>query len=577
MARGTALGIDIGASSIKAVRLERRGAEIQATGVLKISTSEVPDEDYNVEPPAAAALAQNLAGAGIRARGAAVGVSGKDLILRYVEVPPVPPWRLKMIMEFEVGEMASRAGGDVTSNFRLLDLPPNKSGNQVVLVALAKNTYLGHRIDVLGGAGIGTGDLVPSSLALFQAFLLQGTPPPGETTLIVDVGARNTEMAIQRDGVLLFARNVSSGGNLFTKAVSEAMRIPFPEAERIKCKEGSVSRAGALKATTPGAEAAYEALQGGAGQFAALVRSSIQFCKSQTKIDDLKVDRIVLSGGGSRLKGLKESLAAAFRLPVDVLQPFGQIPVVVDDPEMAEQVNESPRDMSIAVGLAACALQGVDALPLLPERIRKRREFVERKVFLVGAGLAAAAFLTVGIVTGTHNKAVARTFGKQVDKQIGDARKIENAIGEVKVGMGRTRKVLDAVQAEASAPGRFLRVWSWIQKNLPDNVWLLGIDLKREADSTIRKGDATVVVTGMVEKTVTNPTEVLTQFVKKMRDALPQDIDSHVKVEQPKERDGKLAFAFTARLLPLPEAAKEPAEGEEDGGSGSRPSSRKRN
>ena len=136
------IGIDIGASTIKAVRLEKRGSEFIVTGAVKLTVSDVPDEDYNIEPAQAMQLFQALSQSGIKARKSAVGISGKDLIIRYVEVPPVPPWRLKMIMDFEISEMAGRAGGDVTSSFKLLDLPPNKAGNNIVLVSLAKNPFL---------------------------------------------------------------------------------------------------------------------------------------------------------------------------------------------------------------------------------------------------------------------------------------------------------------------------------------------------------------------------------------------------------------------------------------------------
>ena len=49
MAKGMGLGIDIGASSVKAVRLERRGAEYQVTGAVKLTTAEIPEEEYNID------------------------------------------------------------------------------------------------------------------------------------------------------------------------------------------------------------------------------------------------------------------------------------------------------------------------------------------------------------------------------------------------------------------------------------------------------------------------------------------------------------------------------------------------
>ncbi len=569
MARGTGLGIDIGASTVKAIRLEKRGAGFEVTGAVKLATAEIPDEDYNVDSQIARTLAQHLSGAGIRAKGAAVGVSGKDLILRYVEVPPVPPWRLKMIMDFEIGEMAGRAGGDVTSDFRLLDLPPNEAGNLIVLVALAKNPYLETRMDVLGRARINASHLIPSSLGLFHAFLMQGPPPPGETTLIVDVGARNTEMVIQRDGTLFFARNVSSGGNLFTQSISEALRIPFPEAEKIKCKHGAVTRTAILKATNIDTEAVFEALTGVASQFAALLRSSVQFCKSQTKFKDLKLDRILLSGGGSRLRGLKDNLSQAFRIPVEVLQPFAPLTVVVDDPEQADRVTESPREMSIALGLAAAAMDPEDDLTLLPERFQRRKDLVEKKSFLIGAGAAAAAFLGVGLVTGVHNQATADEYKSQVEQAYRSADTTQMKIQDIKADMEKTRRVSDFIRAEVSSAARFNRVLVWLQKNLPDEIWLKEVALRREVENTILPGDGKVSIRGVVEKTAANPGEFLATFLGKLSGALPGDIRD-VELERRREEDRALSFTLYVKLYPEPDAGPEGEEGETEEAPGRR-------
>lgn len=563
MARGMGLGIDIGASSVKAVRLEKRGSGFEVTGAVKLTTAEIPEEDYNVDPQVAAQLSQHLMNAQIRAKKSVVGCSGKDLILRYVEVPPVPPWRLKMIMDYEIQEMAGRAGGDVTSDFRLLDLPPNEAGNLIVLVGLGKNAYLERRIETLARARVGVGSLVPASLALVRAFRLQGPPPPGETTLLVDIGARNTEMVIQRDGILFFARNVSSGGNLFTQAVSEALRVPFPEAERIKCKHGAVTRTAILKATNIDTEAVFEALTGAASQFSALLRSSVQFCKSQTKLKDLTLDRILLSGGGSRLRGFKENLQNGFRIPVEILQPFGDLQVVVGDPEQADRITESPREMSIALGLAAAAMEeDEDTLQLLPERYQKKKELFERRIFLFGAGAAAAAFLGLGLVTGIHNRAVADAYGKQVSDRFESANRTEMTIQEHKTEMKRTEELIEFVRAEASSSARFLRVTAWLQRNLPDEIWLKETSLQREIEGTIKKGDARVVVRGVVEKTAADPRNVLVLFVRRIQDALPEDV-REVEMAQPRESGGALTFSFEVKLHPEPDDAKETGEDEE--------------
>jgi type IV pilus assembly protein PilM len=68
------------------------------------------------------------------------------------------------------------------------------------------------------------------------------------------------------------------------------------------------------------------------------------------------VQKILISGGGSKLKGLSQYLADRFEVPVEVFDPFRQIKVDARrfDPDYMREVVP---EMAVAVGLA---LRGVD-------------------------------------------------------------------------------------------------------------------------------------------------------------------------------------------------------------------------
>ena len=69
------------------------------------------------------------------------------------------------------------------------------------------------------------------------------------------------------------------------------------------------------------------------------------------------MQKILISGGGSKLTGLAEELSARLELPVEVLDPFRQIKVDTRkfDPDYLSEIMP---EMAVAVGLA---VRGVEA------------------------------------------------------------------------------------------------------------------------------------------------------------------------------------------------------------------------
>jgi type IV pilus assembly protein PilM len=561
MSRGSAgIGIDIGGNYVRMVELQKRSGVYVVTAALKLHVSDLAEDEYDLDGDMARAISQALRSAHLDGKSRVLGISGKNLIIRYTEVPPVPDWRLRMIMEFEINEMAGRAGGDLSADFQLLNIPQNESGNFTVMVALAKNDFLHKRLDILGRNGLGAADMCPSSLALFNTFLMNEDITPGETTLVVDIGARNTEMLIQLDGALLFARNVSAGGNLFTKGIVENLRIPFPEAEKLKKSQGTVSQKGALKATDAKAEAIYGALTGVAQQFSALLRSSVMFCKSQIKMQDLSIDRILLSGGGSRLRGLRDNLANAFKVPCEVLHPMKTVELDVDDPDVEERIIDSPREWAVAVGLARVAMDdGIMELRLLPDEYKKRRQFWEQTIYLVSAGVLLVLFLGLLMFGAIHNRSVEEAHAKKITAALRATRSQRRQIKDIKDIAGRTTAFLTLLAAEGSSGAEFMRVVSWLRNNVTREIWFQSFSYKREEPATILRGDGVLTLTGAVEQTGGDPGAKLADLARRLK-SLPDVREAEIL-----ERDTELGkVRFKIRVLLGHRPAATPKENEEE-------------
>jgi len=369
---GVGIGLDPGTDSVKIVKV-RTGPR----GVSILSAARVSRPSEGGFP--AAEIARALSAARIPRR-ATCGISGRDLMLRYVALPPVPPWRLKMLVDFEIRENMSGGGTDISSDYRPLTLPTGLEHGIVVLAAVAKNAYLEEALGRARECGVRTNASSPSAVALFRAFVASREFSAGETTFLLDIGRENTEMAIQRDGNLLFARNGSgSGGERITQGIDGAFGIGRDRAETYKRERARLDLQ-----PPPDPEKRqlliYGALREAGDSIVGAVTSGLRFARMQTKMKDLDFDRLVLSGGGARLAGLRDFLANRLGKPVEVFDPAAAMDLSRLPGDQARIFGGAPSEMTVATGLAImdAAAEGF-ALSLLPPREAARRRFWTRR------------------------------------------------------------------------------------------------------------------------------------------------------------------------------------------------------
>jgi type IV pilus assembly protein PilM len=124
---------------------------------------------------------------------------------------------------------------------------------------------------------------------------------------IVDVGAHVTNIVVHVGGETRFVRILPSGGRDITVAIARALSVDDEIAERLKrgevVEEVDVTPAQALQVASQRAT-----------QFVDEIRSSLEFYTAQSQ--GARIDRLLVSGGGSKLEGFIDILRQ--RIPVTV-------------------------------------------------------------------------------------------------------------------------------------------------------------------------------------------------------------------------------------------------------------------
>jgi len=515
MAR-TATGIDVGARTAIALRGQYKGNTFHVTGFA------LAENDGGDSVEAYQALAPTLRAQGFKPLQARVAVSGRDVNVRYTRVPEVPDWQLRNLMRFEVQEIGDQSGSEVASDFNLLPRPPEISGEDVVLLGMARESLLEQHEAGLRAIGGSLDSFAPAAIGLYNAFLRYGVVQE-ETVLLANIGADNVDIVITRGPDLLFARNLTGGGGLFDAALAQRFNVDSTKAEELKRELASL-RPG-VSHPTPNHDKASRAILGAAGQLASLLQSAVMFCKSQVKISGLKIDRVLLCGGGASLDGLVEYLRAGMGVPVEHFDPFHVVDMSALSHEAAEELEHYKLESVIALGLATMG-SDPDAygLEILPAALAKKRAFVGGTVWLIAAGLLLAGLLAYKTKALTDRLATATGESERFDSRLRRERQVHEQTEALIEENTELAGLVQRLNRVVGLGEQLARSFEILDQHLPGDFWVTQLDSAFDVDpelGLIRGDEAPVLqLKGRAREGVQSPASLHQRLVLALREGL---------------------------------------------------------
>ncbi len=491
------VGIDVGSRTTRAAKLVCRRGIVRWAGCVRF------------KPGSKDPLHAQLREAGIPLRGVVAGISGKDVLLRYSRVPPAPPWKLRMLVGYDATQ-----GGELDASFsyRLLNLPVRADSNDLaVLTAVAKNDALTACVESLARDGIKDAEFVPDALALYEIF--SRCPETDEALdrycLVLDIGATKTEMAIVYNRGLIFARSIAFGGRDFTRVLAEALGMDTDSAERLKRKEGAVLDEDEIALRPAAEQPMLRALSHAAEEFLGAIRASLMFARAQTRLVDLEIGRVYVSGSGARLAGLTGFLTQ--RLGATAT-PFGP----PDDWGVPAEPGQ-PSEWMIALGLALTALRPPEErMSLLPPRERKRREFRRRHVFAWAACALFVVAAAAAAATHVHNWAVAKATLRTREQLRKDAAERDAELAALIEGNRLRRERLGSLESAAQTGAHLARLVAFVHENRPGPVVLSSMEFL-PGDLNHAGSRSSLVLIGSVGASTRPPRVVLDEFSDRLK------------------------------------------------------------
>jgi len=300
-------GIDIGAFSIKFVVFEVGFRHTVFRGAFEEMVSDGPQPllARQVE-----ALREGLSRVSSDAT-LYVALPGDLLSIRQLDLPFTDQRKIDQVIGYELEGQIVHALDDVV--FDYVTVRSNDEGTSVLAAAARKETVSAW-LETLKESGIDPRGFYAAP-AIYHVLGIHdpaAEADPSRVPAILDLGHARTNLFVGRDGQGVFGRAITRGGQHLTAALSQALAVDRPAAERIKRGPARLLAPGVAPASA--AEARIDEVLRGA--LAPLIREVRQTLASFRAANHLEIGALYITGGTARLKGITEFLEAELSLPV---------------------------------------------------------------------------------------------------------------------------------------------------------------------------------------------------------------------------------------------------------------------
>jgi type IV pilus assembly protein PilM len=338
------VGLDIGDSSIKVVELKElgrgRGYEVQSYASEALPQEAIVDGTVMDAGLIVDTLRRIWSQHKIRNRRVATALSGHSVIIRRINLPTMSEQELAEQIRWEAEQYIPFNIDEVSLDYHVLEGSSLAGdGNMDVILVAARKERIDDYASVITQAGLEPVVVDVGTFAALNCFETNYGLETRAAAALIDIGSSVTSIAILQNGVSVFWRDISIGGNQYTDTIQRELNLSREQAEA--AKRG-------------------EAVEGVSGEQVAAIVSSVneELCNEiQRTVDFVKafagsetpLEAIYLAGGGSRTTGIRESLAQQFNAEIETLDPFREVGV---PSHLAGVAGEVAPDSAVAVGLA---------------------------------------------------------------------------------------------------------------------------------------------------------------------------------------------------------------------------------
>lgn len=328
-------GLDIGSYSIKAIQLAKKTDKYQlvAFGSALLTTKGLISEaesDLNALSETIKKLHQETR---IRTKNVVSALPQDQVFTRLITLPKLSEEELDSAIKWEAEQYIPMPLEEVVLSYQLVGEVKEDNRQKIeVLLAAAPRHLLEKTTNILQAAGLNPISLEMEIMALARSLVI-----PGESVMVVDLGAKATDLAIVENAQVIFVHSIPTAGDALTRAVELELGLESPQAEAYKKAYGVDVRK--LEGKVVGAIAPI------LEEIITEMEKTIQFYQSKGK----SLNRVVLAGGTAGLPEVANLLAKKLNLEIQMGNPFSRL---VEDTLVKKMPIGDVSLYATAVGLA---------------------------------------------------------------------------------------------------------------------------------------------------------------------------------------------------------------------------------
>lgn len=334
----TAVGINVGSSSVKLVEITRSGKTftLHKFGIVPLPENAVVNREIMNPVAVSDAVKKLISQVKPSKKIIVTGIGGAAVIIKRMTVEVANIKELQDAVFWEAEQYLPFDPSEVAMDFHTITR--GKDNRTDVLFVASKISALDGFISAIKDGGLNISIVDTEAFGIQNIFEENYSISPQEAVAVVDIGASSLKVIVIHDRVPVYTKESNFGGRNLTSDIQKNLNLSFEDAEALK-----TNSAEALP------EEVMELMMSAAENFSMEVKRALDFYNASSS--GAPVTSILLCGGGAKIPDLSRIIEERLTLPTQLLNPFTRVVANPKSfsPNLMDQMGST---IALAMGLA---------------------------------------------------------------------------------------------------------------------------------------------------------------------------------------------------------------------------------